>query len=269
MLATASMDEGEGPSVDLDNEAAPGQTVLRVTGRRDAASLARVAQVLADQGMSIRSAAIGSQGGGDVYHLTTRAGGAVAADAWPPLRDALLRVLLHTTRSSKPSIHGAAVDVDARALKAVASEADAAALESAAREMAAAAEALVGVEREIIAAGDEVSTNDLLAKQAGYQGLGGLGGWLQGGSMGYSRGAEPGQGIAQPPAGLRLGGGRGMIVRSSLNFGDTAHDLMFVTLTLSCAVPLTPPTPTTPNDRASGTRPRPCWSGAWRPWRPS
>ncbi|KAL6768502.1 AMA2 [Auxenochlorella protothecoides x Auxenochlorella symbiontica] len=166
MLATASMDEGEGPSVDLDNEAAPGQTVLRVTGRRDAASLARVAQVLADQGMSIRSAAIGSQGGGDVYHLTTRAGGAVAADAWPPLRDALLRVLLHTTRSSKPSIHGAAVDVDARALKAVASEADAAALESAAREMAAAAEALVGVEREIIAAGDEVSTNDLLAKQS-------------------------------------------------------------------------------------------------------
>lgn len=164
--ALASLDEAElQPVVDLSNDAEPGCTELRISGRRDATALVQVTQVLADQGLAVSSASLGD-GGEDVYHLTRAGGGAVPQEAWGPLRDALLRVLQTGARSNKPSIHGAAVDVDERVLRAMPSEADAGALEQAAHDMVEAADALVRAERELVAAGEGADQSSLSAKQA-------------------------------------------------------------------------------------------------------
>ena len=101
----------------------------------------------------------------NTFSVTDELGAKLNKDRWSVLKDQLTKIMMGSSRSSKPSIFGAAV-IDEVAVTTAASLEDANALERAAVEMADAASALVKAEREFLAVAETKADGaSLLVKQ--------------------------------------------------------------------------------------------------------
>lgn len=116
----------------------------------------------------VNSASINTEDDGsvcNVFYVTDANGAKLTEDKWLGLQDQLSKIMTSSSRSSKPSIFGAAV-VDEVPMAGAASAEDANELERAAQEMAEAAAALVRAEREFLASVEKsVDEATMLMKQ--------------------------------------------------------------------------------------------------------
>ncbi|KAL4522614.1 hypothetical protein Ndes2526A_g01021 [Nannochloris sp. 'desiccata'] len=139
-------------SVTFNHEASPDGTVINIFGQNQPGLLMQLTSVFMANDIIVNSANITTEDDGSVCNIfcvTDPEGNKIASDRWPLLDEQLTRVMRASSRSSKPSIFGAAV-IDEMAIEAVTSSEDADELERAAKEMSEAASTLVRVERELI-----------------------------------------------------------------------------------------------------------------------
>ncbi len=160
---------GGPPSITFSNDADAAGTVINIFGENHTGLLMQLTAVFMANDIMVGSASIKTEDGGslcNVFCVTDAAGAKISEDRWAGLQEQLARAVTASSRSSKPSIFGAAVEEDVTVVAASASTEAANELEVAAAEMAEAAAALVRAEREFLAAaqaGAEQAT--LLVKQ--------------------------------------------------------------------------------------------------------
>ena len=154
-------DQGAGnfPSlvaINFSNDSDPDGTVINIFGPNQVGLLMQLTSVFMENNIVVNAANITSEDDGtvcNVFCVTDSNGVKIPEDQWPGLEEQLTRVMTASSRSSKPSIFGAAV-VDELTGPVTASLEDANELERAAMEMAEAAAALVKAERDYITASE-------------------------------------------------------------------------------------------------------------------
>lgn len=168
---TAPTEDDVGISVEFNNDADLTCTVMKLFGRNGTEVLAQVTNVLTAAGVTVSSANINTGTGDgpvtDVFRVTNSEGEKLDPGSWPALKQQLLIALGSSTRSSKPSIFGAAAAADTSTISVLTSAGDPDQLEAAAADMASAAGSLVAIERSMLALSqDGAEPAVMMAKQA-------------------------------------------------------------------------------------------------------
>ena len=138
-------------SVQFSNDKHEQCTVVTICSPNKASLLVDLTTTFEAKHLLATTAEMSSMPDGDVcniFHVTDENGNKLSEDQWPELEQQLLQVLLRSSRSSMPAIHGVRFQEE-ELPSTFTSEADAAALEVAASEMAEAAASLVCIEREL------------------------------------------------------------------------------------------------------------------------
>lgn len=151
--ASLTSQDGD-PVITFSNDVDEQCTLVTICGRSDTATLIQLTSVFNSSEIIVASANFNSpEIDGDVcnvFRVTDNNGNKLAEDKWSGLQAQLLFVLSGSSRSSKPAIFGAVAVEESSPTSVISTEGDVSALETAAAEMAQAANALVGLERDII-----------------------------------------------------------------------------------------------------------------------